>query len=486
MTYHVNAQHNHKGVCGTTIADQELMDVMFTNEPSKIKTFKREDQIYVPVKFHMVANSNGESRILFSNVVKNLARINRDYKVHNITFYMYEGVNEIDNTSIFLTPTQFPNLIVSHKDPNAVNIFICQNADTGSSGGGTTLGYYQPGGDYIVVRKQELESASSTLSHELGHFFSLRHTFFGWEGQPWNQDTHGSTVTLTKAPGTNIDVEIVERSNCDVAADRFCDTPPDYNFGITNGGCSFTTVVNDRNGERIIPMADNFMSYFEGCSSYQFTGEQEAAIRSNFNSSARDFLKSTYEADTTRLEKLVLTNPASPGQKYDNYNAVSIEWEDYPEAKNVLLELIVGSDRRTYTTSDAGLFITDLEPNQTYQGFLVPYNDGLSDFNQTSVVFRTGDQTSSVDEINYFTNFRFTPNPLSRGNVLNLIWDSSESGELSLDLFDVSGKQVYQNNYSFYNGNNNITIPTEFLGSGMYIVKVSVENKILTKRIIID
>ena len=52
----------------------------------------------------------------------------------------------------------------------------------------------------LILLFFEVSSESQTTSHEMGHFFSLRHTFYGWECEPWNVNDHGQIVTFTIAP----------------------------------------------------------------------------------------------------------------------------------------------------------------------------------------------------------------------------------------------------------------------------------------------
>lgn len=486
----LKAQHAHDGKCGMSTEDQRIMSEMLAWTPKGDFSFNRLDHIYIPVKFHLVANSLGEGRIPYSSVLKTMTKMNKDYAAWNIRFYFYEGFSEINNTAIFESPSGqgVGSQIVAKKDNNALNIFICQNADTGNAGGGgTTLGYYSPSGDYVIVRKQEIEGATATLSHEVGHFFSLKHTFYGWEGTPWTLEEHGQTVTLTNAPGTNIPVELVNQSNCEEAADGFCDTPPDYNFGLTSNNCSYTYTVFDRNDDLINPMINNYMGYFIACSKYQFTQEQYDAILINFNSPARAKLKTSYEPDTTLIPvKAKVTSP-SPASTVPTYNAVSITWDDLPEAENFLVELTSNSNvKTTYFTKDNGLFVTDLEPNKTYIGLLAPFNEGNTDIASTTFVFKTGNDVSAVNEIDFFTDINVYPNPSPKGNSLSLTWNSEKSGNAIFKVRNTVGQETLVKNSIFSTGINFLNLPAQNLDSGIYFLEIVSENKSLVKKIVIE
>ena len=82
----------------------------------------------------------------------------------------------------------------------------------------------------------------STLTHELGHYFSLYHT-------------HGSTNNGTTT-------ELVNGSNCTTNGDELCDTPADPNLsGVVNLNCEYTDTITDFNGDVYMPDTSNIMSY---------------------------------------------------------------------------------------------------------------------------------------------------------------------------------------------------------------------------------
>ncbi|MCB9327234.1 MAG: hypothetical protein H6572_00940 [Lewinellaceae bacterium] len=132
----------------------------------------------------------------------------------------------------------------------------------------------------------------------------------------------------------------MQRTNCTIAADGFCDTPPDYNFGITSNGCNYTYQVYDSNDDLIIPQKNNFMSYFNDCSTYVFTDEQTQAMKNSFYGDQRDFLRREYVMpDTTMISTTIqFTNPTA-GSTVPTYNAVTIEWNPVDGATDYLLKL---------------------------------------------------------------------------------------------------------------------------------------------------
>ena len=140
-----------------------------------------------------------------------------------------------------------------------------------------------------------MSSNGTTIAHELGHFFSLAHTFFGWEGNTYNCSLPTPTVTPS-----GVLVEYVSRTKmfnnqllCKVAADGFCDTQADYNLGFgwpSSAGCVYSGCAKDPDNVPLDPDEKNIMSYFLSCLEY-FSEEQKEAILLDYLSSKRSSLR---------------------------------------------------------------------------------------------------------------------------------------------------------------------------------------------------
>ena len=77
-----------------------------------------------------------------------------------------------------------------------------------------------------------------------------------------------------------------------------------------------------------------------------------------------------------------------------------------------------------------------------------------------------------MDEINIY------PNPLEKGQLLNI--NSMSQKSKTIQIFDISGRMVLNKNI------NGSQLDVSVLESGTYIVKVEFENKISTKKLIIN
>ncbi len=143
---------------------------------------------------------------------------------------------------------------VEYYEPNTINIYFFQSI---LRNGESVCGYaYFPGGkDQIFMEKGCSVPGDHSLSHEMGHFFGLHHTF-----------------------ETDFGEELVDGSNCETAGDLICDTPADPDpEGNANPdiGCQYTGPITlDANNDWYIPPVDNYMSYYPSDCTCRFTPQQ--------------------------------------------------------------------------------------------------------------------------------------------------------------------------------------------------------------------
>jgi hypothetical protein len=120
----------------------------------------------------------------------------------------------------------------------------------------------------VAVGEGSIGIASHTVSvvaHELGHYFSLIHTF-------------GSST----APGATKSTELVDGSNCTTTGDMVCDTPADpYIDGNSpdlyinrNDNCNYINYERDANNQYYVPDVGNIMSYYQCNNCLHFTTGQ--------------------------------------------------------------------------------------------------------------------------------------------------------------------------------------------------------------------
>ena len=483
----LNAQRH---VCGMSISDQETMTQMFDLAGSHHNLMTlRGDKIYIPVKFHMVADDNGKGRVSFNTILNQLNVLNTDYAAYNFVFYLKDNYNfsSFNSTLAYDNPRDNENILKVKKDAGALNVFVVNNIGGSGVGAGIVLGYYSPSNDFIVMMASEAVKSSNTLSHEVGHFFNLRHTFYGWEASPYEENEHGNPCVYSLVPNTNIQVEKVDKSNCSVAADQLCDTPPDFNFGLTAGGCFFEERILDKNLDTIRPMKENQMSYFSDCGDYKFTPNQETRMRANYDNFLRNYIRSSYVPVTDTLPGFSVPITPKSNAKEDVYTSVHFEWEDQ-HATYYLLEIKNSSEYYHYflpgsiTSKD----VTNLLPNKIYVWAVRAFHDGFTGTTSPQINFRTGTLQTDVKDLTTVTQFIVKPNPAYSGMRTMLSLTTEKGGNHQFRVFNYTGQTVQEWQSDLKEGQNDLNVSTNSLSKGMYYISVSNETGTKTTKLIIQ
>ncbi len=474
------AQHK----CGVSYEDGMMLRAQMQANRNEMRdyVFERGAITYVPVRFFLVAKSDGSGRTSERAGLQALCKLNAAYLDQEIQFYLKEFKN-INSNSIYSDPTSFSgsNAIANQMIYNAINVFLVDEmAEEG------VLGYYQPnagpnGNDWIV----SLESAASqdlVLPHEIGHFFSLNHTFYGWECNGGWVPADGNPVgAMTPC---NVPAERVNGSNCTTAADQICDTPADYMF--PNNSCAYTLNVKDVNGALLDPDIHNYMNYVYGCSDYHFTDGQKDEIQNSLFSFNRNYIRPNYTPNLA----LVTGSPTivSPQQSelIPTYNAVPLEWTAVAGADRYLLEITTSGQviRKIVTTNST--ILTDLAPSKSYLWKVMAFNEystcgGFSG----QKIFKTGSQqvsdTSTIPDV---ASWNIAPNPVRAGASFFVNVNSTESVKATFSLTNMTGQLIKEfPETEFKSGENSFEVPTNGLSTGMYFVTFRTKNNFQTQRL---
>ncbi|MCB9305487.1 MAG: T9SS type A sorting domain-containing protein [Lewinellaceae bacterium] len=491
------------GTCGTTIEDQmqyteRLMDNLARAESGQVS--ERGAVQYVPVHFHIVGDASGNGKHKENQILDQLCDMNEAYAPMDIRFFLSPhptyGLFDytINNDNVYVGQSN-TFLMANRRHTGALNIFIVNQAFTGNN----VLAYYSPGNDWVVSRKDQVNgTGNGTVPHEVGHFFSLRHTFYGYEDNPFNPNSSGWPVAPIIAPyhpGPNIDI-LTERqngSNCANSADLICDTPPDYNFGSLQSGCNpYNGGAKDPLGTLVDPMENNYMSYFFNCgSTYQFTPMQQAAVLADLASPFRNYLDNVFSPIATSITTPpdLLLGPVD-ADTTDYYDQVLLNWHSVAGANRYLLEIDLNGFynsplRQAFIMTDTAKLLNNLSPNKKYFWRVRPFNEYVTCPESREKTFRTS-LTSSTHDISELEGWQLAPNPTRGTESVQLFISASESFEAVVQVLDLTGRIVRTMDSQTVNaGENVLELPLYGLSEGLYMVMLQSSRGVASRKLTI-
>lgn len=514
------AQPNTK--CGTTIADQAIIiDQLVENrkniKQADIDAFKNGRTVtYVPITPHNVGYQ-GDDYTPIGNIYDMICDLNNNYAGHNIQFYLYDTIRFVDDYHIWDNPqggTSFNKMRNGniYKQYNTVNMYITKSVN------GPASSWYSPTGDYVVIRQNMMAPGkSATETHELGHYFTLPHTFYGWEGVDADA-TYGPGNAPTTINGWP--VERVTRgsgSNCNSSADYFCDTPADYYSDRTAPPCNHTPSVKDPTGATLNPDERNIMSYFADACVDSFSNQQAAAVQADIvarsNSASNNRPNWTQWASTAPTTTATVTEvgmnhifPADGAVFPLSGSTTNFDWSAAAGATFYIVEVYPATPTGVY--SGAGPIWSKVVrnadainiPNTVFTDLFIGFNWSrfawkvrpLNDYSTCTdftlyTFFEIGTPVGVQDvEARRIMSMEVNPNPVV-GNSTTVVINSNEEIEGAIQLYSIQGQLLAeQPSQLLTTGQNRIEINLNTISAGTYMVVVQTERGALHQKLIIQ
>jgi len=314
---------------------------------------------YVPIRPHIFRRANGTGGMTLNSLNNVLAITNKDYHDNGsgIQFYFCgTSPDYVDDDALF---TSFPfanrSAVAGRDAMNAMNAYFVNMFDDPRYVGVANFPSNSIESTRSFIRTNRLSDqylGSYVLNHELGHNFSLYHTFQG--------SNEASTPELvTRGAG----------ANCTTVGDFLCDTPADpygrngVSTTIVNGCLVYTGTITDPSGEPYNPQLSNIMSYYDGCTP-QFTAGQHGRIQGGLATRQTATGYTIDCAPTTVAAVSTLT--ATPGFS----GGIVLNWQD--NATNEMGYLIERS------TTPTGVFVP--------VGGVGPNNNSFADLTTDSFI----------------------------------------------------------------------------------------------------
>lgn len=200
----------------------------------------------IPVVAHIVRRSDRSGGLTTAQLNASIQRANNHYRSANLRFQLCQ-TKYIDSNSLYsfsfnsnsdnagTSDASYTKLSVTSRNvARKLNIYFVPSSNTSWA--------WRPNLDnrtqHIMMVNRHATN-ESTLSHEIGHFFSLLHTHDSSSG-----------------------AELVNGSNCSNSGDLVCDTPADPNLSNrVNSSCNYVGSLRDANGVAYSPDPSNMMSY---------------------------------------------------------------------------------------------------------------------------------------------------------------------------------------------------------------------------------
>jgi len=476
-----NAQFEN-GACGTGPAPEHVR--AFNRTVNYEATPEEFSTINVPVTIHIVRTSNGGGGFLENNAFLTICNLNTRMASSGMFFYLAGPIRFIDS-DLYYNTTDFGdlfNMIDIENIPRTMNIYYTNLGQLGLCG----FAFYPnsgPGGfqndGAVVMSFACSQPTGTTLTHEVGHFFNLPHTF---------DQTSSNPLSLTTAERvTRLANEVAPRlnANCNTAGDEFCDTPADF---IDNRwSCPTGQIQFDVNGDRFRPDSSYYMSYSSDVCMSRFSNQQILAMRAtlaNVNAPRGYLLINPMPNFGTITQAPVQVTPAIsdtvPG------NRAVFTWNRVPGATSYQIRVLLFNFSVIDTITADTFYVSNTRAIRQLRehswevralnggNLCTPYSSRQSFFAGSYV------QVSSNNELAAFSN-KIYPNPVKRGEELNIDAEDVFSN-LSVVLTDMQGKVVYQWPKI---ESKKLTIPQD-IKAGIYIVAIQQQGYNQRLRLVIE
>lgn len=275
-----NADANRKSTQATTLTIPVVVHILYDYPEDNISKAQIEDGLRILNEDFTLQNPDASNlRSIFQNLQANaeiefaLAKIDEN---GNCT----DGINRIYTPlSVDANPRDQVKTVVQWDPDKYLNIWVVRSIISSSSSTGIILGYanfpwMSASTDGIVIRNDALGVIGTaafdgrTLTHEVGHYLGLLHTF---------------------------------QSGCN-QGDGISDTPP---VASASYGCDLNKNSCSNDSPNYPDMIENFMDYADGACQNTFTTLQKNAMRSVLSSTQ-------YRAELISASNLLATGIINP------------------------------------------------------------------------------------------------------------------------------------------------------------------------------
>ncbi len=436
------------------------------------------DTLWTGLQIHLLARDDGSGRFTPDRLLDAFHRLNEDFAQTGIRFYFKHPWNFIDNTLWYQHDSivQGRDMMFANNVPEALNVYFMLRA-------AGNCGYNLP---YAGVAMAHACSGANdhTWAHEVGHALALPHPFLGWEGKVYDPnlptpDTllydythfHAEPDTIVPAPLDTALVEYADGSNCHIAADRICDTGPDYlsyRWQCNAQGLS-TVQQRDPAGTPFFSDGTLFMSYAADNCQRRFTPQQIQIMRARLLTD-----RAIWVADEPPVTQLVTQAPqlvAPINSAPTPVNTTVLQWTPVPEATHYLVQVSKVSSYgiRDFeaVVGDTFVLAANLSPNWNYFWRVRAFN--VASVGPYSTNGRFLSTPASAVHSAAQAGWRIYPTLLPQGVPLAVEVPENHRGQpIVLSVVDAAGRLLFQAEHTFQAAREWVLLPTEKWTAGTY------------------
>ena len=218
----------------------------------------KKDNLYcIPVRFYVFGKNNPPNELDIKETLENL---NKLYALNNtlISFKLYDikkvEKKRFDNFGYY---SNFPFQSIFRHKKGVMNVFLVsklkktgkKNRDLEYTGACNNLNH-----TVVIASKQD----ASVVSHEVGHFFGLKHPHKNFNKGKNRQEAVDRDVFRHGL--------FARGRNCEICGDGLSDTPAQPHLvKHTDKNCNYLSPdLTDKRGKKYLPEIDNIMSYTSG------------------------------------------------------------------------------------------------------------------------------------------------------------------------------------------------------------------------------
>ncbi len=428
----LRAQQPH--YCATPAQKSEWLIRYQQNKQAYPRT---SDTLYVPMTIHLLGDDSGSGHFPMRKVLDAVCELNEDFAPAGIRFFIEGEINYINDSHFWDHESFGPgfDMMETHNVENTINCYFVTNP-AGACG-------YSIYGLGVALGHNCMNSGDNTWAHEMGHAFSLPHTFYGWEGinppyaQPAPEEVDG--VLVERASGID----------CDVAGDGFCDTPADYLSDRWNCNGEGMSNAQQRDPDSILFRSDAsfYMSYSLDVCAARFSEEQIAAMRANLVEERVNFLY-----DQTPVypvsDSIGIVSPAN-GETILTPTEAFLTWEPTPNGTHYFIQVSsspsFGSLIFSGVVEGEELLLTNLQPGKKYFWRMRPFNKVFTCTSiGPSMNFTTGTVTGTSEQETLLSQMLVFPNPANTGSKIKVTFEAEEADVLNARVVNMFGVTVWE------------------------------------------